>query len=179
MRIEQYATTLSGGNGSDIELHSTITGRTLVSTERYYYDSANRATRIIRQDADNDTYECRWEYDHNNNVTNLVEIVNGQTHTSAYTYDLEQRISQFVNDGVTSGYTYDGFGRLSSASNGVLSRSYGYKVTEDGFATGQVAALTLNENGSGYKKTYTYTYDRNGNILSVSDGTNTTNYIVL
>ena len=139
------------------------------------YDSANRATRIIRQDADNDTYECRWEYDHNNNVTNLVEIVNGQTHTSAYTYDLEQRISQFVNDGVTSGYTYDGFGRLSSASNGILSRNYGYKVTEDGFATGQVAALTLD--AANYDRTYTYTYDANGNILSVSDGTNTTSYV--
>ena len=161
MRIEQYATTAAES--------------TWVSTERYYYDSANRATRIIRQDADGDSYECRWEYDHNNNVTNLVEIVNGQTHTSAYTYDLEQRISQFVNDGVTSGYTYDGFGRLSSASNGILSRNYGYKVTEDGFATGQVASMTLD--AANYDRTYTYTYDANGNILSVSDGTNTTTYV--
>ena len=161
MRIEQYATTAAGS--------------TLVSTERYYYDSANRATRIIRQDADNDTYECRWEYDHNNNVTNLVEIVNGQTHTSAYTYDLEQRISQFVNDGVTSGYTYDGFGRLETASNGILSRSYGYKVIDDDYNTGQVAALTLD--AANYDRTYTYTYDANGNILSVSDGTNTTSYV--
>ena len=187
MRIEQYSTTLSGGNGSDIELHSTITGRTLVSTERYYYDSANRATRIIRQDADGDSYECRWEYDHNNNVTNLVEIVNGQTHTSAYTYDLEQRISQFVNDGVTSGYTYDGFGRLSTQTNGTLNKAYTFynvqreEVQEDGstrnvtYATSQIHTLTLD--AANYDRTYTYTYDANGNILSVSDGTNTTSYV--
>lgn len=125
-RIEQYATVLSG---------STITGRTWVSTERYYYDSSDRATRITRQDADGDSYECYWEYDHNNNVTNLVEVVNGQTHTTAYTYDADQRISALTASGSTASYTYDGFGRLSSqvtkyGESAILTEGYTFLTVE-------------------------------------------------
>ena len=172
-RLEQYATTLSGG---------TITGYTLVSTERYYYDSADRATRITRQDADGDSYECSWEYDHNDNVTNLVEVVNGQTHTTAYTYDNDQRISALTASGSTAAYTYDGFGRLEQqvtkrGEDTVLTKDYEFRtvtVGEDSFATSQISTLTLD--AAGFDRTYTYTYDENGNILSVSDGVNTTSY---
>jgi len=41
--------------------------------------------------------------------------------------------------------------------------------------TGQVHTRTYT--ASGYNKTFTYTYDDNGNILSVSDGTYTTSYV--
>ena len=172
-RIEQYATVLSG---------STITGRTWVSTERYYYDSSDRATRITRQDADGDSYECSWEYDHNDNVTNLVEVVNGQTHATAYTYDNDQRISALTRDGSTASYTYDGFGRLEQqvtkrGEDTVLTKDYEFRtvtVGEDSFATSQISTLTLD--AAGFDRTYTYTYDENGNILSVSDGVNTTSY---
>ncbi len=42
--------------------------------------------------------------------------------------------------------------------------------------TGQIATFSNSTTG-GYSASYSYTYDANGNILSVSDGTNTTSYV--
>ena len=44
-----------------------------------------------------------------------------------------------------------------------------------GGASGQIA--TVRNTAAGYDVTYTYTYDKNGNITSVSDGTHTTSYL--
>ncbi len=55
-RVEQYSTTLSG---------ETITGQTLLSTERYYYDTVNRLTCTRVSDSDGE-HVFRWTYDSNN-----------------------------------------------------------------------------------------------------------------
>ena len=55
-RVEQYNTTLSG---------ETVTGRTLLSTERYYYDTVNRLTCTRVSDSDGE-HSFRWTYDSNN-----------------------------------------------------------------------------------------------------------------
>ena len=169
-RIEQYETTLSG---------SSISSRTLVSTERYYYDSAERMVRITREDADGDTYGCSWEYDHNNNVTELVETVNGVSTTTAYTYDADQRVKEIAAGGITAGYSYDGYGRLVSqitknGSTAILTDSYSYRSPGSGLTSTQVETLAIT--AGSYSVTYQYAYDANGNITSVTSGGTTTRY---
>ena len=54
--------------------------------------------------------------------------------------------------------------------------TYGYTNPDDTHTSAQIRTLT-NAVGTSYDKTYTYTYDANGNILSIGDGTNTTSYV--
>ena len=54
--------------------------------------------------------------------------------------------------------------------------TYGYTNPDDTHTSTQIRTLT-NSVGTSYDKTYTYTYDANGNILSIGDGTNTTSYV--
>lgn len=86
---------------------------------------------------------------------------------------------------VTSGsasetYTYDAFSRVSQkeAKNGtdtILTDTLTYRSPTNTTTAGQVEFLQLA--AFVYNVTYTYTYDDNDNILSVSDGTNTTSYV--
>ena len=72
---------------------------------------------------------------------------------------------------MTQSVTYDNFGRLTgTATGGVLTQGITYHGN-----SGQVSGYS-----SSYGSTtdsYSYTYDNNGNILTVSDGTNTTSYV--
>ena len=101
-------------------------------------------------------------------------------HTTAYTYDEDNRVTGVNTDGRTVTYTYDAYGRVSQqvtkdGSTTVLTEYFTYYAPAASAATGQIA--THRTVSSGYDITYTYTYDDNGNILSVSDGTNTTSYV--
>ena len=77
-------------------------------------------------------------------------------------------------------YTYDEFGRAEQRiiryqSTPLLTDTYEYVVTDNG-ETSQVHKILRDGVDSDADVTYTYTYDKNGNIASVSDGTNKTEY---
>ena len=169
-RVEQYDTVLASG---------TITSRTLVNTERYYYDSGNRLTRVWETDSSNNQHEFRWTYDSNDQVIELVETVNGQSFTYTNSYNGDQQPIQSSYGTVQKGFTYDGLGRLSqsavsSGNSTVLTTGYAYRDLDTTRTTTQVSAL---QNSYGNQsESLTYTYDVKGNILSVSDGTHTTLY---
>ena len=103
----------------------------------------------------------------------MTETLNGVTTTYTYTYDDDNRIVSETVGGITVTYTYDGFGRLESrvvkqGETVIQTSTPTYSAgAEAGTTTGQISSY----NG------YTYTYDDNGNILTVSDGTNTTSYV--
>ena len=61
-----------------------------------------------------------------------------------------------------------------NGSTTVLTEQYTYVTTAAGKPTGQV--LTCRTISPGRDVTYTYSYDSNGNIATVSDGTHTTRY---
>ena len=169
-RVEQYDTTLSG---------TSITSRTLVSTERYYYDTTDRMVRITRTDG-NGTYEATWVYDHNDNVTQLVETVNGTATTTSYTYDADNRVASTTSSGMTTTYNYDGYGRIASKGTDITeavsaTSTYTYRDPGEGLTSTQVQTLAVNLGN--YTDNYAYTYDANGNITSIVCDGKTTSYV--
>lgn len=112
--------------------------------------------------------------------TNGTVTYNGVAHETSYTYDGDNRISAVTTGTTTRAYTYDGYGRVSaqvvSGEGGeVLTTAYTYRNPTSTTTTGQVHQLTVD--AGGFDIVYSYTYDDNGNITSVSDGTNTTSYV--
>ena len=95
----------------------------------------------------------------------------------------DNRVTAVTANGVRETYTYDTYGRVTQrvtekvtadSSTTVLTENYTYKKTAAGKETSQVATITAVS--AGRTVTYTYTYDANGNILSVKEGTKTTSY---
>ena len=114
-----------------------------------------------------------YEYNEDNNVSSITETVNGTTKTYSYTYDDDNRLISENADGITVTYTYDDLGRLTQkqTKNGdTVIKTDSYTFTASTVGTNGTSSQVASYNG------YTYTYDGNGNILSVSDGTNTTTY---
>ncbi|MGM9602723.1 MAG: RHS repeat-associated core domain-containing protein [Faecousia sp.] len=150
------------------------TGRTTT----YYYDFTDRLMKYV-ETGSGYSHSARYEYDTVNNLTRLVETINGVAHTTSYAYDMDNRVTQITTDGITKTYTYDAYGRISqqvttSGGAAVLTETYTYTTASNGQLSAQVA--TYRTQSALYDVTYAYTYDDNGNILSVSDGTNTTSY---
>ncbi|MBQ4600361.1 MAG: RHS repeat-associated core domain-containing protein, partial [Oscillospiraceae bacterium] len=144
----------------------------------YYYDFTDRMMKYV-ESGNGYSHSVGYEYDTINNLTQMVETVNGVAHTTGYTYDDDNRVTAITTDGITESYTYDAYGRITTkvTKNGdttVLTETYTYKPGPNGTLTGQVA--THKTEGVNYSVTYAYTYDDNGNITSVSDGTYTTTY---
>ena len=125
------------------------------------------------------SHSVGYSYDDLNNLTKLVETINGTGHTTSYAYDTDNRVTSVTNGSSQKSYTYDGFGRIGSrvskhGSTTVLTDTITYRSPSSGKTSGQVA--TLKNAAAGYNTTYTYTYDANGNIKTVNDGSYTTTY---
>ena len=157
---------------------ATVTDSATGITATYYYDFTDRLL-AYEESATGYSLKVGYTYDTQNNLTGLKQSINGTTHTAAYTYDDDNRITSVTADGVTVEYTYDAFGRVTQqvtkqGDTTVLTESFTY-TTKDGKTSAQIASYTtVTAAGS---TAYSYTYDGKGNILSVSDGTNTTSYV--
>ena len=170
VRIEMKSVTIADG---------AVTGGTLLSSENYLYDGSDRLIRVVETDGDNVVlHDFSWTYDAKDNVTALTESIGGKSFSYTYAYDDDSRPTTFGYGDVTKQITYDGHGRSSgttvkNGSRTVLGTGYAYRDVDSTYTTTQVKSVTNSYGGK--TANFNYTYDANGNILSVS-GAQTVTY---
>ena len=162
---------------------ATVTDSATGRKTTYYYDFTDRLMKYAQR-GESFFHSVGYAYDQLNNVTQLVEQLNDATLTTSYTYDQDNRVTALsteLSDGqasadVSTTICYDSFSRVATVDNGVVSRTYSYRLiggnseqsNESPKATGQVETLALGATGD-YHKTYTYEYDANGNIVAITE----------
>ena len=163
VRIEMKSVTIADG---------AVTGGTLLSSENYLYDGSDRLIRVVETDGNNVVkHDFSWTYDAKDNVTALTESIGGKSFSYTYAYDDDSRPTFFGYGDVTKQVTYDGHGRSSgttvkNGSRTVLGTGYAYRDVDSTYTTTQVKSVTNSYGGK--TANFNYTYDANGNILSVS-----------
>ena len=148
------------------------------TTSTYYYDFTDRRMKYVEKSSTG-THSVGYEYDDINNLTALVETIGTVERKTSYTYDGDNRPTSVIAGNSTLNYDYDNFGRVSTLTtkhdgNAFATKTYSYKLNAEEKPTNQVSSVTI-QIGSN-SQTFTYTYDQNGNITSISDGTYVTNY---
>ncbi len=143
----------------------------------YLYDTTGRLMKYEEKGSQH-RLSLTYGYDNLNQVNSIVEVNNGINRSTTYTYDDAGRVTKSQTEDASRNYTYDGFGRIhqtltKAGDSQIKSDTYSYTGSTTG-SSGQVSQHVIS--AAGYNKTYTYGYDDNGNIVSISDGTNTTTY---
>ena len=172
-----------GANGEIAEVEDSNLSR-LARTE---YDLADRpcGTELKDTGSDDVLYKTRLKYDKLSNLEQFAETVDGETHTSDYTYDRDNRVTEIDYDGTTEKvtYAYDALGRIATrtAENGTtagkLTSTYSY--VSGGYGTNSTTALISDitqSTGAGSSMNFSYTYDDRGNITSETRNNVTTTY---
>ncbi len=149
-------------------------------TTTYYYDLLGRALYYTKADASGQIQSVQYTYDEKNNLSGLTESVGNSTQGYEYKYDENNRIEIVTVGDTTVTYHYDAFSRLveretKQGDTTVKTETYTYVNPTANTTSMQVASYAVT--AGGVTTTWTYTYDANGNILTISDGTHTTSYV--
>lgn len=137
-----------------------INGR-LEHSINYGYDNLERLTsKTIGSNI------TKYAYD---NLGNLTSVTSPSGFARTYSYDRAERLVQLVFDGKTVSYDYNADGTVKKITypNGI--------TTEYVYDDAKRATSVTTKLGSSVKEQYSYTYDGNGNVLSVS-GTKNISY---
>ena len=117
-----------------------------------------------------------YKYDECNNLTKLTCSVASSTWSTTYTYDKDNRPkTATLSSGKVLTNTYDSIGRLASRKIGLSSDYITTLTYVPGNGTNKTTGLVSTyRNGS--DAAYSYTYDDNGNITSITQGTTSITY---
>ena len=146
---------------------------------KYMYDLSDRLM-MYEEEAGEQNHRVRYYYDSMNNLTKVREGFDEVNRTTTYTYDKDNRVTGVSQSDTSEAYTYDDYGRFRKAAlthgeNLTIEDIYTYQAPTDATTAMQVYKQTTKINGA--ESAYRYTYDANGNITSVNDGTYTTTYV--
>ena len=178
----QRVTYSYGNNGSVAQITDYFTN----SNTRFTYDLAERVVsqREYSGTAKNGgtllSYTNFTYADKTNYLTGIKHFSPLGTQTIGYTFGVQkdgempdQVYSVSWNGAEKVKYTYDKLGRLESKHTGSFDTNFTY---EDVNIADENRTTTLVKSVTTPTGTYTYEYDKLGNILSVTDGTYTTSY---
>jgi RHS repeat-associated protein len=136
---------------------------------KYNYDFSGRLTSFT---ADNG-FSVNYIYDKTSRLTSLKNTLGSTTHTTNYTYNsdnLPVSLTAGQNDSIN--YSYDGLNRLASKKFSIASSSVNtnisYLAGANGNTTNLISDYAISKNSADIHH-YSYTYDKNGNILTISD----------
>ncbi|MGN0799385.1 MAG: RHS repeat-associated core domain-containing protein [Christensenellales bacterium] len=129
--------------------------------------------RLIRSASDNGS-EYLYEYDLNNNLTKLHQSAGGSDWTTEYTYDKDNRPVTVTVNGKTITDNYNATGTRASRVYG-FSTPYTVALTYLAGANGSKTAM-LQSYKNGSEAAYTYAYDDNGNVTSITKGSASASY---
>ena len=131
----------------------------------YMYDNSNRLVNLINNNGASVVSSYTYSLDANGNRLQATEtVLNSSSLTTAYGYDILNRLHTVTYPGTTVTYTYDSMGnRQSMATNtGNVSSTITY--------TYDAGDQLLSAGGT------TYSYDSNGNRIGKNDANGTTSY---
>ena len=145
----------------------------------YYYDFIDRMMKYV-ETGSGYSHSVGYEYDTINNLTKMVETINGTNYTTSYTYDDDNRVTSVTRGNAVRNYIYDTFGRASQqttkhGSSNLKTDTFSYTAPSSAATSAQIKSHTID--AASYDRTFAYTYDNNGNILSVSGNGKTVSYV--
>lgn len=152
-----------------------IADKTNNITYQYNYDLSNRIESVTGSDSTN----TRIKYDAKNMPNRLTFAQNGATIFDAgYTTNDQGMVTGstlYSLSSATLSYTCDGLNRpttrtLAIPSAASLKTSLTYLTGTNSKATGLVSQYKNEKVGTGTLQQYDYTYDANGNILTIKEG---------
>ncbi len=136
-------------------------------TYTYTYDNQNRLKSKTDSRLGN---SLAWNYDAVGNITSKTDY---QNETTDYLYDSTNRLVSLRNQGyLQASYHYDPAGHLL---NRILSNRAKTDYTYD--ANGRLLSLVNKSANGTVVQSQAYGYDRIGNINSLTDATETTNFV--
>ena len=154
-------------------------GSSVVITS-YTYDAAGQLSRKDNANGSITTYA----YDAAGHTTEVVNHASASSINSSfqYTYNSNGQRSSMTTEGGTTIYTYDATGELTEVElPGGRTIGYGYDAVGNRVAVTDSAASTVNYTTNNLDQYIsvggtTYTYDKDGNLISSTDGSDTTTY---
>ena len=157
-----YVTYKYDNSGALAKVYDSKTG----TTSTYYYDFTDRMMKYVEKSSTG-THSVGYEYDNINNLTALVETINGVERKTSYTYDEDNRPTSITTEDSTRSYTYDNFGRVSEdvtqhGTTELFSRSYSYRSNTNGGTSTQPYQLVYT--GDNFNTSFGYGYNNAGNI---------------
>jgi RHS repeat-associated protein len=156
---------------ADGNLHQVLDPSTPTpQTTTYTYDAANELTEINRPDTSN-LYNAYWP------DGSLETQKDGASNVTTYTYDPLGRLSVTQDPKLrATHYTYDGVGNLTKVVDPELqSTTYGYDTANE--LCWKMTAVATGTCSSPPTGATTFSYDADGQRLTMADGTGTTTLV--